>query len=116
MTTETLLLELLARIHRDGGQHTRAHGIEKSVADADIVVSNLYADPTKTAENDLAIAHQSIEALLAIMDHEAVADKYRSMVDTGQRPYLVLLGKMNEDYLLSIMTQSPGRDENAPLH
>lgn len=68
------------------------------------------------AINDLALAHKAIEALLALMDHEAVADKYRDMVATGQRPYIVLLGKVDDEFVLSILTQSPGRDPNAPLH
>ena len=33
------LLNLLARIHRDGGQHTAAVGLEKSVEDADLRVA-----------------------------------------------------------------------------
>lgn len=38
---KTALLNLLARIHRDGGQYTGAHGIAKSVEDADLIVSEL---------------------------------------------------------------------------
>jgi hypothetical protein len=33
------LCNLLARIHRDGGHHTEACGLEKSVADADAAVA-----------------------------------------------------------------------------
>jgi hypothetical protein len=33
------LRNLLARIHRDGGHHTEACGLEKSVADADAAVA-----------------------------------------------------------------------------
>ena len=40
---EKLLLELLARIHRDGGQYTQEHGIEKSVQDADLIVAEVYS-------------------------------------------------------------------------
>lgn len=35
------LMNLLARIHRDGGQYTTTHGIAKSVEDADLIVSEL---------------------------------------------------------------------------
>jgi len=34
-------LELLARIHRDGGHHVERYGFEKSLADADQIVANL---------------------------------------------------------------------------
>lgn len=36
-----MLLNLLARIHRDGGHYTMKHGLEKSVEDAHKVVANL---------------------------------------------------------------------------
>jgi len=35
------LLNILAVIHRDGGQYTGEHGIKKSVADAMKIVSDL---------------------------------------------------------------------------
>jgi hypothetical protein len=38
---EQMLGELLARIHRDGGHYTAAHGYMKSFIDADIKVANL---------------------------------------------------------------------------
>lgn len=38
------LLNLLARIHRDGGHYTMKHGLEKSVADADKIVAKLNSD------------------------------------------------------------------------
>lgn len=34
---------LLARIHRDGGQYQHEHGIEKAVADADKIVADLFS-------------------------------------------------------------------------
>lgn len=40
---EAHLLSLLARIHRDGGHYTAEHGLEKSVADADLKVAHLFA-------------------------------------------------------------------------
>ena len=36
---EFMLCNLLAVIHRDGGQYTERHGLEKSVADAMTIVS-----------------------------------------------------------------------------
>lgn len=41
---ERHLLNLLARIHRDGGHYTEEHGLEKSVADADLKVAAAYAE------------------------------------------------------------------------
>ena len=38
------LLNLLARIHRDGGHYTIKHGLEKSVKDADEIVAKLLSD------------------------------------------------------------------------
>lgn len=53
-TSDTLLRDLLARIHRDGGHHTATVGLEQSVADADArVVQWLAADndnPMSVAE------------------------------------------------------------------
>lgn len=40
---EKLLLNLLARIHRDGGHYTQEYGIEKSVQDADLRVAEAYS-------------------------------------------------------------------------
>lgn len=37
------LLNLLARIHRDGGHYIAQHGLEKACIDADIIVANLNA-------------------------------------------------------------------------
>lgn len=38
-----LLTNLLARVHRDGGQYTEEHGIDKSVEVADLIVATLIA-------------------------------------------------------------------------
>lgn len=35
------LVNLLARIHRDGGQYTNSWGLEKSCQDADLIISEL---------------------------------------------------------------------------
>jgi hypothetical protein len=40
---ELLLLQLLARIHRDGGQHTAKVGIEQSCKDADLILQRPQA-------------------------------------------------------------------------
>lgn len=34
------LMDLLARIHRDGGQYVGEHGLRKAVADADKILAN----------------------------------------------------------------------------
>lgn len=43
---EALLLDLLAVVHRDGGQYTGAHGIEQSCVDARQAVVNAYSRVT----------------------------------------------------------------------
>lgn len=41
---ERHLMNLLARIHRDGGHYVAEHGLEKAVADADAIVARLNAE------------------------------------------------------------------------
>ena len=50
---ERMLRDLLATIHRDGGQYTEQHGLQKSVEDAIMIVSwnHLYAESFHTAIN-----------------------------------------------------------------
>jgi len=51
---ESLLLNLLARIHRDGGHYTQEYGIEKSVQDADLKVAEAYSKILEL-ESDLRV-------------------------------------------------------------
>lgn len=44
-----MLTNLLARIHRDGGQYVKQHGMDKAFADADTIVAGLYAAPAADA-------------------------------------------------------------------
>jgi hypothetical protein len=44
------LKNLLARIHRDGGQYVAEHGQDKAVADADLIVADLNADRDSLAQ------------------------------------------------------------------
>lgn len=53
---------LLARIHRDGGQYTAQHGAEKSVADADLLVANRFAELDE-ARADLADEQAKVDVL-----------------------------------------------------
>ena len=45
-----MLTNLLARIHRDGGQYVKQHGLDKAFADADAIVAELYAAPVSEAK------------------------------------------------------------------
>ena len=45
-----MLTNLLARIHRDGGQYMKQHGMDKAFADADAIVAELYSAPVSEAE------------------------------------------------------------------
>lgn len=45
-----MLMNLLARIHRDGGHYTESNGVDKSARDADKIIAALFA------ERDEAIA------------------------------------------------------------
>ena len=38
------LMNLLARVHRDGGQYVEKHGLQKAVADADEILSSAFVD------------------------------------------------------------------------
>lgn len=38
-------MNLLARIHRDGGHYVEEHGVAKAVADADVIVAKLLVAP-----------------------------------------------------------------------
>lgn len=51
------LRNLLARIHRDGGHYTAAHGIDKAVKDADLLVTNLVYKNERMRNVLLEIRH-----------------------------------------------------------
>jgi hypothetical protein len=56
-----LLLNLLARIHRDGGQYVEAHGVEKATHDAEMEVARLHSI-IHSPESDDFLKGVSIEA------------------------------------------------------
>lgn len=62
--TMNKLRDLLAVIHRDGGQYTGTHGLEKSVEDAMRMVPNLRLEKdclrkqTRAYQRDLALARK----------------------------------------------------------
>ena len=45
--TNKRLLDLLARIHRDGGHYVAAHGIDKACADADLLLAEMLVRTTE---------------------------------------------------------------------
>ena len=47
-SAEQMLGELLARIHRDGGQYIQRHGLAKAVADADPIIAALHSEMPDT--------------------------------------------------------------------
>lgn len=51
---EHQLLNLLARIHRDGGHYTVEHGLAKSVEDADKVICDMRAELDRWARHRCA--------------------------------------------------------------
>ena len=65
------LLDLLARIHRDGGHYVTEHGIEKACEDADVLVAGLNADGSDPRDQGEALArrlHAEREAVVAELD------------------------------------------------
>ena len=56
-----MLTNLLARIHRDGGQYVRQHGMDKAFADADRIVAELYAAPIPDTYDE-AVERAAFEA------------------------------------------------------
>ncbi|HET8686747.1 MAG TPA: hypothetical protein VFM18_08790, partial [Methanosarcina sp.] len=77
---ESILLNLLARIHRDGGHYVAQHGIVKAAQDADLLIANIYADPA-TLLQGLAISGESIEGQEIVYDGGPVSCKNTRFTD-----------------------------------
>lgn len=56
---ERHLFNLLARIHRDGGQYTDKHGIDKAVTDADVFVAKLIGCVNETASISIGVDQEN---------------------------------------------------------
>lgn len=78
---ERHLLNLLARIHGDGGHYTAEHGLEKSVSDADQKVADLHlkaweAQQPQYEAGDMASAHNDgFRAGVASAAQQPLAEK-----------------------------------------
>ena len=72
--SDSLTLRLLARILRDGGQYTSAHGVVASLAEADKIVAGLYIDldartlEVKKLRKIIAAAHSFTKHALAALE------------------------------------------------
>jgi hypothetical protein len=74
--TEEHLMNLLARIHRDGGHYTQDHGIDKSVADADEkIVAWLMKDDGRVP----AIAQLTDEQIVKCADESDIRTELWNM-------------------------------------
>jgi hypothetical protein len=71
----TMLRNLLARIHRDGGHHTEKVGLARSVYDADKRVALLHAERTDRAESTLAEAGQVTDLRAKLAEAERERDE-----------------------------------------
>ena len=66
-----MLTNLLARIHRDGGQYVRQHGLDKAFADADVIVAELYAAPVSEAKAQGVVMPERANASRGSHDHQS---------------------------------------------
>lgn len=81
---------LLARIHRDGGQHTESVGLEASLVDAEKVVVGFLSAEARVAEleaalaaateTELAVARSNAECELAAAEDKIEAMEARSKI------------------------------------
>jgi hypothetical protein len=62
-----LLLNLLARIHRDGGHYTSEHGLDKSTEDAEKIVVGMNALLSSDAGRDY-IPRESVKPLVEALE------------------------------------------------
>lgn len=67
-------VNLLCRIHRDGGHYIEAHGIEKAYEDADLIVATLNCDSDEHAEAVQRAREGAIEECAKY--HDERADKF----------------------------------------
>lgn len=79
------LLNLLARIHRDGGQYTEEHGLDKSVADANARVATLNADKGDLVEQLERVAAERAAAKAAVQQCELVSHGMDCPVEAALR-------------------------------
>ena len=87
------IYDLLARIHRDGGQYTADHGVEKSCDDAEAQVVTWL----ETINSVDALIEQA-----RIAEREACAalcEKYRQ--NSGKQRLKTQTGGINENYIKS---------------
>lgn len=75
------LRNLLARIHRDGGEYTAKHGIEKSVADADQIVADLFMLSDTNDEGR----------------YDCIASRIDTVIDSAKREILAELERFKPD-------------------
>lgn len=67
-TLRASLINLLCRIHRDGGHYLHAHGLEKACADADTIVAQLNADRDCEPMAEIAALRSGVERLRVLLD------------------------------------------------
>jgi hypothetical protein len=67
---------LLARIHRDGGDYINVHGLDKALKDADAIVARLYAERDELREEIetwqsffASCRTKECEALIIVLHH-----------------------------------------------
>lgn len=77
-----LLLNLLARIHKDGGHYTKAVGIAKSAEEADTVVAYFQykIDNARALHGQTTHAYHSLIGELAAQ-HDKLPDRIKVLTD-----------------------------------
>jgi len=77
------LLNLLARVHRDGGHYVSEHGVEKACEDADEIVAGLFGEKSeREALRDAVREHRAAEA--AYDDAERERDAALAVYDRAR--------------------------------
>lgn len=101
-----MLGELLARIHRDGGQYIDQHGLVKAVADADLIVAGMFAMATEKAGDAEAFERAEIEAAIKKTEYKYFGDYEMSDDQHEAVDQLVLTAK----HYLAALTKSEGAE------
>ena len=86
MMSKQRLLDLLARIHRDGGHYVAEHGLTKACVDADIIVANMLVQPTPAVQPlqsqlDKARADADRRHQLLIIQHAEAVELWNALKD-----------------------------------
>lgn len=96
----SMLRELLARIHGDGGHYIAQHGLEKAVEDADLIVSDLLALQPASAEAGKGVDLKLAEDLAKLGWQTVVCDLCGQTARGFPSESVAVSGDVSEDAIL----------------